>query len=471
VRECEALFIDSIASAKRSIWVENQYFTNLVVAKALAARLREPDGPEIVIVGPKSCSGWLEEQTMGALRQQVLLELTRADLHGRLRLSYAVTSRVHDVCTFIHSKIMVIDDEMLRIGSANLSSRSMGMDTECDLTVVAHGDARVREKITHVRNRLMAEHLGTDAEGVARAIERAGSLRGAVDSFAGNDRALEPIEVCEDEEPKEMSEVVKLAADPDEPMVVTRAIDRLLPEIDTSNEYRRVAVLALPLALLGAAYIALVRAGEISDWFSGAGPRAFLEAAPGMPDLMVWALALSVVGGLMLVPLEVLVLGAIVLFGPLVGGPLAFVAALIASAIGYFAGKALGGKRVIPLIGVRAYRVGRELPGRSSVSVAVLRLVSAFSSASIHLLCGATRVPLRSYALGTIAALVPIIVVLSLLGGLLRRTILHPGPWTAAATIATAFLLAAIALRVRRRLLVKRFHAARLDQEQRAVYG
>ena len=45
IRECEALFLDSIALAKRTIYIESQYFTNDKLADALAARLREPDGP------------------------------------------------------------------------------------------------------------------------------------------------------------------------------------------------------------------------------------------------------------------------------------------------------------------------------------------------------------------------------------------------------------------------------------------
>ena len=40
----------------------------------------------------------------------------------------------------IHSKVMVVDDFLLRIGSANLNNRSMGTDTECDLAFAATGD-------------------------------------------------------------------------------------------------------------------------------------------------------------------------------------------------------------------------------------------------------------------------------------------------------------------------------------------
>ena len=79
IRECEALFRDSIALATRTIYIENQYFTDDTLAAALAARLREPDGPEVVIVAPKECAGWLERQSMGAFRDAAFAQLTAAD--------------------------------------------------------------------------------------------------------------------------------------------------------------------------------------------------------------------------------------------------------------------------------------------------------------------------------------------------------------------------------------------------------
>ena len=53
---------------RRSIYIESQYFTNDRLGDALAARLREPDGPEVIVVAPKECEGWLEQNTMGAFR-------------------------------------------------------------------------------------------------------------------------------------------------------------------------------------------------------------------------------------------------------------------------------------------------------------------------------------------------------------------------------------------------------------------
>ena len=68
VRENEALFFDAIRAAERTIYLESQYFTNSRIADALADRLREPDGPEVILVSPKICHGWLEQQTVGAFR-------------------------------------------------------------------------------------------------------------------------------------------------------------------------------------------------------------------------------------------------------------------------------------------------------------------------------------------------------------------------------------------------------------------
>jgi uncharacterized membrane protein YdjX (TVP38/TMEM64 family) len=241
--------------------------------------------------------------------------------------------------------------------------------------------------------------------------------------------------------------------------------------MDTSNEFGRVAVLALPLCAIGAAWIGLVKSGYVESWIGAGGLRGLMEAAPQTPSVLAWGLGLFVAGALCFVPLEILALCAVVLFGPLLGAPLALVAALIAAVIGYAAGRAIGPRRGLSFTGRRAYRVWRHLPGRGTTAVAALRMVSVFSATSIHLLCGAARVPLQSYVIGTLIAFVPGVLALSLLGGLLRRTILEPCPWSAVLTMLAAGALALIVLFVRRRLLVTRLHAEQKDQAQRAVFG
>ena len=104
--------------------------------------------------------------------------MREADRGGRFHVYYAhIDGLAEGTCIDVHSKLMIADDEWLRIGSANLSNRSMGVDTECDVVIEALGDPRVAETIRAFRDRLLAEHLGVGPDAVSTAIRRAGSTR------------------------------------------------------------------------------------------------------------------------------------------------------------------------------------------------------------------------------------------------------------------------------------------------------
>ncbi|HEY3584656.1 MAG TPA: phospholipase D-like domain-containing protein, partial [Casimicrobiaceae bacterium] len=60
----------------------------------------------------------------------------------------------------MHSKVLIMDDELVSVGSANFNNRSMGFDTECNIAIEARGEARICAAIAHLRDRLLAEHLG-----------------------------------------------------------------------------------------------------------------------------------------------------------------------------------------------------------------------------------------------------------------------------------------------------------------------
>ncbi len=216
VRECEALFKDSIALARRTIVIESQYFTDERLAAALALRLREPDGPEVIVISPKECQGWLEQETMGAFRAKAFRLLMAGDAHGRLRLVYPAASRSRDVATFIHSKVMFVDDRLARIGSANVSKRSMGVDTECDLAVDAGRDDRLRAGVRLIRDRLLGEHLGMTAADVAREIDARGSIAALIDARVDADHTLVRVDVPA--EPDPAPALLRAAADPLDPL-------------------------------------------------------------------------------------------------------------------------------------------------------------------------------------------------------------------------------------------------------------
>lgn len=248
VREVEALFLAAIAQARRVIYLESQYFASIAVAEALAARLREADGPEVVVVNPARSTSWLENAVMLGARATMTQSLRAADRHGRFAL---YCPRADDgTAITVHAKVMVVDDRLLRVGSANLNNRSMGLDTECDLTLEARpndpADAALRRAIAHSRDDLIAEHLGIAPATVAGEFGRRGSLIAAIEALRRPDgRRLEPL-VEPELDGLTLAVAEARVFDPERPVDAVDILRRVLP----SHIPRRHRWLILGLGLL-----------------------------------------------------------------------------------------------------------------------------------------------------------------------------------------------------------------------------
>jgi phosphatidylserine/phosphatidylglycerophosphate/cardiolipin synthase-like enzyme len=190
VREIERLYLDLIARAERFIYIENQYFASHLIARALAARLAEEQGPEVVIVNPREAKGWLEPLLMDTTRARLHEALHHRDRHERFRIYYPVTERGAPI--YVHAKIMIVDDVALRVGSSNLNSRSMRLDTECDVVIAATlaPNASCSERIARFRDDLLAEHLSVSAATVRQTLAECGSLVAAIEALRGRPRTL-----------------------------------------------------------------------------------------------------------------------------------------------------------------------------------------------------------------------------------------------------------------------------------------
>lgn len=157
VRENEQLHLEAIRAARRLIYMENQYFTSPVIAAALAERLAEPEGPEVVLVSTGRSPSWFDRFTMDTARAEVLYRLEAADRYQRFS---AFSPRTHGgERIIVHSKVTIIDDQLLRIGSTNLNNRSQGLDTECDVAVEPP-DAAGRVAIRRFRQHSIGHFIG-----------------------------------------------------------------------------------------------------------------------------------------------------------------------------------------------------------------------------------------------------------------------------------------------------------------------
>jgi uncharacterized membrane protein YdjX (TVP38/TMEM64 family) len=466
VRECETLYFDQIAQAKRTIYVESQYFTNAALADALGDRLRERNGPEVIVVSPAECDGWLERSTMGSFRHEVFRRLIAADQHKRLRLVCPTASKTQNVPVFVHSKVMIVDDTIVRIGSANFSRRSMGVDTECDVAVEAAGESRVRAGIRRIRDRLLAEHLGIPVETVSSRLEH-GSMRSLIDSRADADHTLVRIELTSSDEP---SEALRAVADPAEPIAYGSSATELVPPASTS----RAGIRRVPFPVLPALVVALVVAATTLAAMSRPELRLVQTTLATLPDMrsMLWlGIVAFVVANLALIPLELMAFGSGVLFGMWNGVEIALLGSLAAAITGYAFGRMVGSANVSRWMSRRSYRSTRQFGARTVMGVLVLRLASVASAGSVHFLCGAGRVPFLTYLVGTMIGAVPMILALTALGALLRQTLLEPSMTNGLLTVGAAILLTIGAALLRTFLLERQFAASVSRQRVRAEFG
>ena len=463
VREAEALFIESIARAERTIYIENQFMTSAVVASALARRLRERPELEVVMIAPRSHDSFVERRTMrnGRIRFWRTVKAAGGD---RARLLFpSIEKNGQSTYTMIHSKITVVDDRFLRVGSANLNNRSMGADTECDLAIEAATDQE-RATITGLRNRLLGEHCGASAEEVAAALAQQGSLVRVADQLCGNGHRLRPID---DGQPDRtiFARLAERVADPARPLRLGRLAGRLLPRLLfhgsrtigrrlAKREERRAAgksrveTAGKPTGgdgsgeeegivghagVLVAGAIALIALLTLAWQFTGlkelAQPdhiRALLEGAEGEPWALGLVVGLFLLGGAVAFPVTILILATAAVFGPW-WGMLYASAGVAASAWLMFAVGARFGQEVPKrLLGKRWDRLRDRLQRRGLLAMVALRVVPVAPFSLVNLAAGAGSIRFIDFGLGTLIGMAPGIAAIALMGDRIAKVLANP---------------------------------------------
>jgi phospholipase D1/2 len=406
VREVEKLYLDMIGSARRAIYIENQYFTAPRLAAALEKRLAEPDGPEIVLVLRLLSHGWLEEATMHVLRTRLIQRLQQADRHGRFRVYYPhLPGLAEGTCIDVHSKVMIVDDAVARIGSSNLCNRSMALDTECDLVIESRGQPRIAEAIRDFRDRLLAEHLDAQPGRVRAEIERAGSINGAIAAFRSQPRTLRQF----DELPEWSDTVLNVAAvaDPEEPI----ALETLLSERHAAEEtapaekpaWGRLAAIALGIVAL----MALWRFTPLREIASAEAAIQWAKDFGSRPWAPFVLMAAYTPACLTMFPRPLITLAAVIAFGPLLGFLYSLTGICLSAAVTWKMGRHMRRDTVRRLAGPKLDRMAEVLKKHGLFAMTLLRLVPLAPFAVESIVAGAIRMKLWHVVLGTAIGLLP----------------------------------------------------------------
>jgi uncharacterized membrane protein YdjX (TVP38/TMEM64 family) len=120
---------------------------------------------------------------------------------------------------------------------------------------------------------------------------------------------------------------------------------------------------------------------------------------------------------LMVVNVVLLMLVAIIAYGPVWGSLLAIVAVLVASTIGYFIGKGIGEAGVSKLIGSKAERKVSDFMADYGVWAIIIARISPFlSNDAVSFVAGFATMSYWKFILATMAGIVPLTILLAWLG-------------------------------------------------------
>jgi phospholipase D1/2 len=444
VQEILALTTRAIAEARQTIFLEHQFLTSAAVREALAARLAQREGPEVVMILPRVESGWLEQSSMGILRARLLGQLRQADRYQRLHVLYPVVPELDGGWVGVHSKLLIIDDRFLKLGSANLSNRSMGLDSECDLALEADddpiGEATARA-IAAFRTRLLAEHLGAPVDLVDQHVAAHG-VAGAIARLRGGPRSLEPLDETATP-PVNLARVLDgWPCDPDRPIAAQELIDEFVPDVSQSPAQRALMGLGAVLVVLLSAW-ALWRLLPLGRWLNLEGLAASGSWLRDQPAAPLWVLAMFVVGALVFFPTTLLVAATVLVFGFPLGAIYAWVASVGASTVSYLLGRLLPRSRVRRRWPRQTMWLRGQLRRRGFRAIAVARLVPVGNFAAINVVAGALRVPFLGFLFGNAVGLLPGVLVMSLFTNRVAVAVRAPG--LESVTVLLALLAVAIA--------------------------
>lgn len=153
--------------AKHSIYIEDQFlFQDKAITQVLVNRLREEEGLKIITVGPMepNLPGFIFSVIAKESINDINYNLTSLRKAGKNRVrTYSLIAQHHEFKEkrkqiYVHSKLMIVDDKWITIGSANTDRDGFNDSTEFDLSVASTTLAQ------EVRVKLWREHLKIDAE-------------------------------------------------------------------------------------------------------------------------------------------------------------------------------------------------------------------------------------------------------------------------------------------------------------------
>ncbi len=426
VYEIESMYLDEICRAEKFIYIENQYLVRTEIAQALNKRMKEKPDLRVLLVSTENPSGIFEEKAMWTGRLEFAKILKEGGVRDRAVMAYpASCENGQDMPIHIHSKVMMVDDKFLHIGSSNLNGRSMGLDTECDL-ILRGNDEKSCLKIASVRNDLIREHSGQEVADIQRMVDEGNK---AIDFLKIVETSHQHLYEMDDKkyEDKILGDAVRKFADPDTPFF-GESLNFLRGKAESdSGKIDNIFVILGAILFMAAACLLVWKITPLSDYAS---PESLAdifsqvkESSWGIPAV----LAFFVIGGLFFFPVTVLIAATAIVFGPMIGFVLSLIGSMASASVGFLAGRAMEKNLAHSTTGNRVFdKIKNAVHNAGILGVGFMRMVPVAPFSLVNIGMGMAKISWTVYILGTLVGLLPGIVVLSFLGDSLMKVWKHP---------------------------------------------
>jgi phosphatidylserine/phosphatidylglycerophosphate/cardiolipin synthase-like enzyme len=153
----------AISRARRYIYIEDQYLWDCELADFIGKQMAVEQGLHLIVVVPGKCelpARWGKYHDH--LRSTFFMRVMGID--SKDKIEFGDKYRVHvfeahqrrnrkkPAPIYIHSKLIIIDDRYVAVGSANVDQRSMSLDTELHIAVVDGDTQNVIWTITYKKD-------------------------------------------------------------------------------------------------------------------------------------------------------------------------------------------------------------------------------------------------------------------------------------------------------------------------------
>jgi uncharacterized membrane protein YdjX (TVP38/TMEM64 family) len=199
----------------------------------------------------------------------------------------------------------------------------------------------------------------------------------------------------------------------------------------------------------------------LHEWVNLASLIAFARHLEAMPFTPVAVVACYVIGGLLMVPVMLVIAVTGIVFGPLYGSLYAIAGSLLSAAVSYGLGWWLGRDTVRRLLGPRINGLSRRIARRGIPAVVIIRTLPIAPFIIVNLVAGASHIRFRDYMIGTFLGMLPGIAITVTFVHHLAETVRNPSMGTISVLVALVALLIGFAMALQRLLAGKENLGAR----------